>query len=94
MLSNLGTEGMAAEDGPGPAAVPYRWDQCFLPHGTGAGPTEEGVCYWLTRLKRHKRDTERASDRPPTEAGGLSLTIGICTLSSREVVCERLRGQL
>src|SRR5450759_4896634 len=44
---------MAAEDGPGPAAVPYCWDQCILPHGAGAGPTEEGVSYWLTRLKRH-----------------------------------------
>ena len=52
MLSNLGTEGMAAEDAPGPAAVLYRWDQWILPHGTGAGSTEEGVCYWLTRLKR------------------------------------------
>ncbi len=53
MLSNLGTEGMAAEDGPGPAAGPNRWDQWILPHGTGAGPTDEGVCYWLTRPLRH-----------------------------------------
>src|ERR1035441_3832733 len=44
---------MPAEDGPGPAAVPYRWDQCILPHGAGAGPTEEGVSYWLTRRLRH-----------------------------------------
>ncbi len=46
ILSNLGTEGMAGEDGPGPAAVPYRWDQCILPHGASAGLTEEGVCSW------------------------------------------------
>jgi hypothetical protein len=25
----------------GLVAVPYRWDQCTIPHGTGAGPTEE-----------------------------------------------------
>jgi hypothetical protein len=25
----------------GSVAVPYRWDQCTIPHGTGAGPTEE-----------------------------------------------------
>ena len=37
----------------GSVADPYRWDQCFIPRGTGAGPTEEGVCYWLTRLNRH-----------------------------------------
>jgi hypothetical protein len=52
MLSNLGNWGMAAEDGPWLVAVPYCWDQCFVPHGTGAGPTEEGVCCWLTRLKQ------------------------------------------
>ena len=37
----------------GSVAVPYCWDQCFVPHGTGAGLTEEGVCCWLTRLERH-----------------------------------------
>jgi hypothetical protein len=26
---------MAAEDAHGSVAVPYRWDQCFMPHGTG-----------------------------------------------------------
>jgi hypothetical protein len=36
MLCNLGNRGMAAEDGPWLVAVPYRWDQCFIPHGTGA----------------------------------------------------------
>src|ERR1035437_6052287 len=50
---------MPAEDGPGPAAVPYCWDQCILPHGAGAGPTEEGVSCWLTRLKRHPGATCR-----------------------------------
>jgi hypothetical protein len=34
----------------GSVAVPYCWDQCFVPHGTGAGLTEEGLCCWLTRL--------------------------------------------
>jgi hypothetical protein len=29
----------------GSVAVPYCWDQCILPRGTGVGPTEEGVCY-------------------------------------------------
>jgi hypothetical protein len=37
-------------------AVPCRCDQCLIPHGTGAGPTEEGVCCWLTRLNRHLGD--------------------------------------
>ena len=32
--------------------VPRRWDQCIIPHDTGACPTEEGVCCWLTRLKQ------------------------------------------
>ena len=25
----------------GSAAVPYRWDQCVIPHGTGAGPARK-----------------------------------------------------
>src|SRR5665811_1888063 len=41
----------------GSVAVPYCWDQCFVPHGTGAGLTEEGVCCWLTRLERHLEDS-------------------------------------
>src|ERR1035437_9554395 len=47
---------MPVEEGPGPAAVPYRWDQCILPHGAGAGPTGEGVSNWLTRPLRHMWD--------------------------------------
>ena len=37
----------------GSVAVPYCWDRCFVSDRTGAGPAEEGVCCWLTRLKRH-----------------------------------------
>ena len=29
----------------------------ILCQGTGTGPTEEEVCYWLTRLKRHEWGT-------------------------------------
>jgi hypothetical protein len=39
----------------GSMSVPYRWDVCTIPLGTGAGLTEEGVCYWLTRLKQALR---------------------------------------
>jgi hypothetical protein len=50
MLSNLRTGGWQRRMAHGSVAVPNRWDQCILPHGAGAGPTEGGVCYWLTRL--------------------------------------------
>jgi hypothetical protein len=53
IVGNFGTDGVAVEDGPVPAAVPCRWDQWILPHSAGAGPTEEGISYWLTRPLRH-----------------------------------------
>jgi len=41
----------------GSVAVPYRWDQCTIPHGTGAGPTEEASLLLANRLKRHFEGT-------------------------------------
>jgi hypothetical protein len=58
MLFNLGTEGMAAEDGPRFSGRSLEhWGHCTAPLSTPSGPTEEGVCYWLTRLNRHHGDT-------------------------------------
>ena len=37
----------------GSVATPRGWDQMHLPDGTHAGPTEVGISFRLTRLKRH-----------------------------------------
>src|ERR1039458_4411061 len=73
MLSNLGNWGMAAEDGPWLVAVPCCWDQCFIPHGIGAGLTEEGVCCWLTHLKQALRGRTHLSTHLARNASRTSM---------------------
>jgi hypothetical protein len=53
MHSNLGTEGMATEDGSRFSARSIPIGSVLHPRGTGADPAGEGVCYWLTRFNRH-----------------------------------------
>ena len=59
--------------------------QCIIPHGTGAGPTEEGVCYWLTRLKRHIEAT--LENQPPRVLGQLVTAPN----AESGATCSRLR---
>ena len=57
MLSNLGTEGMTAEDGPRFSGRSVPLASMLHPPRRRRWPRHEGVRYWLTRLKRHHGDS-------------------------------------
>ena len=88
MLSNLGAEGIAAEDGPrlgggsiGPGSTPH-------PLGTGAEPTGEGVCCWLTRLNRHFGDNMPHLLIAPSKWGTYIPVTGECIFGGQLLAGE------
>lgn len=66
----------------------HRWDQCFIPHGIGAGPTEEGVWRWRTRLIRiHFRDMPRSASEPLLGYSLETRHFGVSVVLHPDVAC-------